>query len=182
VELLFVTCSLPCLIMKGTKDLMRIGLAVACFLAATAAYAAQDACLGSWFYQKSETAITSVQTVLTPSGQLGLAAETVPETYQLTYEALPDGTMKITGDGLVVNGQIAKGHWEWVGKFDGNDYPVTGDPSADTRAYSRVDDQTLKVTVKKGGNVAKWGNITIRFKGKKCTASAPGETAYYRRK
>lgn len=181
MELRFVTRLLLPLIMKAKKNLTRIGLAVACLLVATAASAAQDAYLGTWVYQKAETAITSVQPVLTPSGQLAFGAETAPETYQITYQALPDGTIKIIGDDLVVNGKLLKGHWEWTGKFDGQDYSVTGDPLADTRAYTRVDDKTLKVTVKKDGAVTKWGDVTIRFNGKKCTAGSRGEMAYYRR-
>ena len=160
---------------------MRIGLLMACFFVSASTCAAQDACLGTWVYQKSETTVFFAPLVLTPSGQLAMAVETRPETYQITYAALTDGTIKVTGEGLVTNGQLGKGHWEWIGNFDGKDYPVTGDPLADTRAYSRVDDKTLQVTVRKDGTVPKGGNITIRFKGKKCTAGSLGEMAYYRR-
>jgi hypothetical protein len=38
-------------------------------------------------------------------------------------------------------------HDEWTGKFDGKDYPVTGDPDTDTRAYRPVNDHTLLAPV-----------------------------------
>lgn len=181
MERVFVGRLLLRTILKAKPDFLRIGLVVACSMITIAAHGAQDPYLGTWVYQKSETAIMFVQPVLTPSGQLALGAETAPETYEITYEALTDGTIKITGHGLVKNGQLQDSHWEWIGKFDGKDYPVTGDPLADARAYTRVDDKTLHVIVKKDGKVPKWGDITIQFKGKKCTAGSQGEMACYRR-
>jgi len=34
-------------------------------------------------------------------------------------------------------------------KFDGKDYPVTGDPNSDMRSYTKVDEHTLGFNVKK---------------------------------
>src|SRR5262245_5549959 len=42
--------------------------------------------------------------------------------------------IKITVDG--VNSDGTARHNEWVGKFDGKEYPVKGDPSSDTRSYT----------------------------------------------
>src|SRR5438552_4492370 len=61
------------------------------------------------------------------------------------------GNIKATADGADSSGKPI--HVEWSGKFDGKDYPVTGDPSADTRAYRKLNDRTLEVTVKKSGKV-----------------------------
>jgi len=57
--------------------------------------------------------------------------------------------VKIVVDGVDKDGQPT--HNEWIGKFDGKDYPVLGDPTSDTRAYSKVDEHTLELTVKKAG-------------------------------
>ena len=38
-------------------------------------------------------------------------------------------------------------------KFDGKDYPVTGDPATDSVSYQRVNANTLKGTLKKGGKI-----------------------------
>ena len=43
------------------------------------------------------------------------------------YEAAGD-QIKSTVDGVDAQGKPT--HNEWVGKFDGKDYPVTGDPSS----------------------------------------------------
>src|SRR5215471_14776509 len=42
-------------------------------------------------------------------------------------------TVKVAIDGVDATGKAF--HSEWTGKFDGKDYPVTGDPTADTRSY-----------------------------------------------
>ena len=47
----------------------------------------------------------------------------------VVYEAAGDQT-KVTVDGVDENGNAV--HNEWTGKFDGKDYPVTGDANADT--------------------------------------------------
>ena len=39
------------------------------------------------------------------------------------------------------------------GKFDGKDYPITGNPYVDTIAYQRVDRNILKGTAKKDGKI-----------------------------
>lgn len=138
---------------------------------------AQEPWLGKWALQKAETRITGVH--VTGGGQLALESPNVPQNVSLTYEALSDGSVKITALGIFENQQVVAAHWEWVGKFDGNDYPVTGDPEADTRAYKVVDKRTLEVTVKKGGNLTQFGSQTVIFKGKKSTVSVAGGTGTY---
>jgi hypothetical protein len=63
-----------------------------------------------------------------------------------------------TADGdkykAVVDGVDADGkplHNEWTGKFDGKDYPLAGDPTADSRAIQKVSDRHYQLTNKKGG-------------------------------
>ena len=55
---------------------------------------------------------------------------------------------------------------EWTGKFDGKDYPVTGDPTSDMRSYTKVGDRVLKLTVKKDGKVTVTGRIVVSADGK----------------
>src|SRR5262245_36179168 len=87
----------------------------------------------------------------------------------------PDGkNVKVTTDGLDSAGYAA--HTEWVGKFDGKDYPVTGDPSADTRAYTEVDARTLDFTGKKGGKVTLTVKIVLSPDGKSRTATIQGSS------
>ncbi len=87
-------------------------------------------------------------------------------------------------------------HNEWTGKFDGKDYPVTGDPNSDMRSYKKVDDHTLdpvtgdpnsdmrsykkvddhtlELTVKKGGKVTTSGRIVVSADGKSRTVTVSG--------
>src|SRR5215475_1669236 len=56
-------------------------------------------------------------------------------------------SVKVTVDGVAKDGTSI--HHEWMGKFDGKDYPVTSDPRSDMRSYRKIDDHTLEMTVKK---------------------------------
>jgi hypothetical protein len=62
-------------------------------------------------------------------------------------------------------------HNEWAGNFDGKDYPLTGDPDADTRAYAKVNDYNLTFTQKKGGKVTVTGKIAMSADGKSRTVT-----------
>lgn len=69
----------------------------------------------------------------------------------------------------VVDGEDGAGkatHNEWTGKFDGKDYAIVGDPTADTRAIEMVDAHNYKLTNKKGGKATTTGTITISADGK----------------
>ena len=57
-------------------------------------------------------------------------------------------------------------HTEWTGKFDGKDYPITGDPTADSRSYKKIGERTLAMANKKDGKVTTTGKIVISADGK----------------
>jgi len=88
--------------------------------------------------------------------------------HTVTYEAAGDQT-KVTVDGVDENGGAV--HNEWTGKFDGKDYPVTGDPTSDTRSYRRINKNTLALTGKKGGKVTLTGRIVVSRDGKTRTVT-----------
>ena len=67
-------------------------------------------------------------------------------------------------------------HSNWTGKFDGKDYSVTGDPNSDARSYTRVNDRTLNLTVKKGGKVTVTGRVVVSADGKSRTVNVSGTT------
>lgn len=77
--------------------------------------------------------------------------------------------VKVTVDGTSADGKPL--HHEWTGKFDGKDYPVSGDPSQDSRSYTKVDDRTLDMTVKKGGKTVSTGKIVVSSDGKSRTVT-----------
>jgi hypothetical protein len=94
--------------------------------------------------------------------------------HTVVYKAAGDN-VKVTVDGTDSDGKPA--HNEWTGKFDGKDYPVTGDPTSDTRAYKQVNDRTLELTTKKDGKVTVTGRIAVSADGKTRTVSTSGTDA-----
>jgi hypothetical protein len=71
-----------------------------------------------------------------------------PKHDTVVYETAGDN-IKVTVDGTDSEGKTV--HTEWTGKFDGKDYPVTGDPTSDSRSYKMVNANTLDMTIKKDG-------------------------------
>ena len=88
--------------------------------------------------------------------------------HTVVYEAVGD-QIKITVDGVDENGGAV--HNEWTGKFDGKDYPVTGDSSADVRSYRKRGTNTLELTNKKDGKATLTGRIVISRSGKTRTVT-----------
>ena len=83
--------------------------------------------------------------------------------------------VKVTTDGTDKDGKPT--HIEWTGKFDGKDYPVTGDPNSDMRSYKRLaGDKALEVTVKKDGEVTITAQRVVSSDGKSCTVTAKGKS------
>jgi len=91
-----------------------------------------------------------------------------PKNHTVVYEAAGDD-VKVTVDGIDAAGNAT--HNEWTGKFDGKDYPVTGDPTSDTRSYTQVDDHTLTFTAKKGDQVTLTGRVVVSADGRTRTVT-----------
>jgi hypothetical protein len=126
-----------------------------CFLGAAVCFAADDAFIGTWKLNEAKSKLSA-------GG---------PKNTTVVYEAAGDN-VKITTDGTGGDGKPA--HSEWTGKFDGKDYPVTGDPTTDTRSYKKVDDRTLAFTNKKGDKVTISGRIVVSADGKSRTVTLHG--------
>jgi hypothetical protein len=134
--------------MKTRTIVLTLGL---CFGAAAMCYAT-DPQMGTWKLNKAKSKI----------------AAGMPKNHTVAYEAAGDN-VKVTVDGTDADGKPT--HSEWTGKFDGKDYPVTGDPTSDMRSYKKVDDHTLKLTVKKDGKVTVSGRIVVSADGKSRTVT-----------
>lgn len=76
--------------------------------------------------------------------------------------------IKITADGLHSNGTRTLS--TWIGKFDGEIYPVTGNPHHDAERYRQISDHTAAIEGLQGGKVVWWGTVTISKDGKTRTA------------
>ena len=98
-------------------------------------------------------------------------APNAPKNHTVVYEAAGD-SVKVTVDGTAADGSAT--HNEWTGKFDGKDYPVTGDATSDMRSYKKVNEHTLDITIKKEGKVVTTGRIVMSGDGKSRTVTTEG--------
>jgi hypothetical protein len=133
-------------------------LALAFCLSAVALSFADNPNLGTWKLNDAKSKI--------PAG--------VSKNTTVTYTADGDN-MKAVLDG--VDGKGNPTHSEWTGKFDGKDYPVTGDPRVDSRAITKVNDHHYKVASKKDGKVVQTGTVAIAPDGKSRTLVVSGTDA-----
>jgi len=67
--------------------------------------------------------------------------------------------MKTTVDGVDAQGKAF--HSAWSGKWDGKNYPVTGDPDVDMSAITQIDNNTVTVLNKKAGKEVITYRVTL---------------------
>ena len=132
-------------------------IAVAMFAFGTLC-AAEDITLGTW---KLNTAKSRFE----------------PPTQQ-KYDTI---TTQSSGDNvqMTLDGSDADGkpiHTKWVGKYDGKDYPIIGDPAYNMRAYKMVNANTFEVTSKNGSQSNK-NQIAYSPDGKTRTVTVKGKDA-----
>jgi hypothetical protein len=113
---------------------------------------AADANMGTWKLNEAKSKVPA----------------TAPKNTTVVYSTAGD-SVKVTVDGTDPAGKPT--HNEWTGKFDGKDYPLVGDPNADSRSYKKVDDRTMELTNKKAGKVTATGKIVISADGKSRTVT-----------
>ncbi len=140
--------------MKTRTILMTLAL---CFFTGAVCFAS-DANIGTWKLNEAKSKF--------PPG--------ASKNQTVVYTATGD-SVKVTVDG--VDGSGKPTHNEWTGKFDGKDYPVTGDPNSDMRSYKKVNAHTLALTVKKDGKVVTSGKIVLTPDGKSRTVTTHGTDA-----
>jgi len=136
----------------------RIAITLAlCFVGAALCLAA-DGFLGTWKLNEAKSKLTAG----------------TQKNSTVVYSAMGDNMM-VTIDGTDAAGKPS--HSEWTGKFDGKDYPVTGDSSSDARSVKKIDDHNLTFSVKKGGKVLFTGSIVLSADGKSRTVTTEGNDA-----
>src|SRR3984893_519525 len=135
-----------------------LGLTLAfCFLGGAVCCAA-DAQMGTWKLNEAKSKFTPGTTKNT----------------MVVYEAAGD-QVKVTVSGEDAKGKSTRN--QWTGRFDGKNYPVTGDPNSDARSYKKINDRTLEMTIWYHGRVAGTGRVMVSADGKSRTATASGTTA-----
>jgi hypothetical protein len=125
-----------------------------CFVAVTMSFAANPN-IGTWKLDGSKSKIPPM----------------APKNNTVVYEAAGDNVKSTVDD---IDGKGNPFHSEWTGKFDGKDYPLTGDPTADTRSYKKIDDHTTELINKKDGKVTATGRIVVSADGKTRTLTVSG--------
>ncbi len=103
------------------------------------------------------------------------ASQSAPKYIHVVYAPAANGMVKVTLEGVDGAGKPVRN--EWTGKFDGKDYPVTGDPFSDTRSYTPVGERTLDITIKKAGKVVLTGQMVLSEDGKTRTTTTSGKDA-----
>ena len=140
--------------MKAKTILLALGLtlfsAPVCF--------AQNLHMGTWKLNEAKSKL----------------APAAAKNHTVVYEAAGD-QIKVTVDGTDGDGNAT--HNEWTGKFDGKDYALVGDPTADMRSYRRIGARTLALTGKKAGKVTINGRIVVTANGKSRTVTTTGTDA-----
>ena len=126
-----------------TLVLCIVGFAV-CF--------AQEAQMGTWKLNEAKSKF--------PAG--------AGKNHTVVYAAAGD-SVKVTVDGVDKDGGPT--HNEWTGKFDGKEYPVTGDPTSDMRSYKKISDHKLELTATKGGKTTLSGTVVVSADGKTRTVT-----------
>jgi hypothetical protein len=137
--------------MKARMVAVTLGL---CFAVAVVCLAA-DSNMGSWKLNEDKSTFSAGS----------------PKSTMVVYEAAGD-SVKVTIDGT--SGDGTPTHTEWTGKYDGKDYPVTGDPNSGTRSYVKVNAHTLKFKLKTGDKVTLSGTIVTATDGKSRKVTASG--------
>jgi hypothetical protein len=92
----------------------------------------------------------------------------------LTIEAEPNG-YKITVHGTSAEGNPI--HFEMSPKFDGKDYPMTGNPDADLISMKKIDDYTVESRSKKGEKPAITTRSVVSKDGKTRTSTQTWKNA-----
>ena len=133
----------------------RTILTLAVFVVGATMCLAADANMGTWKLNEAKSKLAP--------GALKNAT--------VVYEAAGEN-VKVTIDGTDSDGKPTPS--EWTGKFDGKDYPVSGDPRSDARSYEKIKDHTLSFTVKKDGKVTTTGQIVVSADGMSRTVTTSG--------
>src|SRR5215467_13017486 len=140
--------------MKSQTTVLILAL---CFFGAALSFA-DDPLMGTWKLNETKSKFSAEAN----------------KNHTVVYETVGEN-VKITVDGTDKDGKAT--HNEWTGKFDGKDYPVTGDPTSDMRSYKQVDAHTLKFTVKQNGNITTNGRVLVSSDGKSRTVTVNGTDA-----
>jgi hypothetical protein len=137
-----------------------LALALAAIVATTGVTAAADHWVGTWKLNLAKSKYSP--------------AELAPRSQTVRREAV-EGGMKLVTDGIDAQGKAM--HSEYSAKFDGKDYPWTGQAYADTVSLLRIDDEYYEAIWKLKGEVTITSNTVVSKDGTTLTTTQTGKDA-----
>ena len=97
-----------------------------------------------------------------------------PKSMKVAYAPSAE-SIKISVDVTWAAGETQ--HWAMSGKYNGKDYPITGNPAADMASFKMVNEHTGESIFKKDGKVAATNTRVLSKDGKTLTITSKGTTA-----
>lgn len=128
-----------------------IGLTVVLCVLGVAVGLAADPQLGTWKLNEASSKLTGTA-----------------RNHTVVYTEAGEN-ITITIDGVDDSAKAFKS--EWTGKFDGHDYPVTGEATSDSRQYIRASPNRLNFVSKLAGKVTLAGTVVVSADGKSRTVT-----------
>ena len=122
--------------------------ATICGIASIAAAQATDRLAGTWILNVAKSNFTT---------------GAPPRSQTTTLHAM-EGGIHETVERANADGTTTR--WDVMVKYDGKDHPVKGDPSRDTVAMTKVDQNTVDVVNKKGATVVSRMRIVVAADGR----------------
>jgi len=143
------------------KRLVPAVLAIVASISAVAIAeaAAPDPVIGTWQLNVSKSTFKP-----------GPAFKSQVRTYSQSGQSITVVIKTVNADGKESTRQITF-------QTDGKDYPMTGNPDADSDSVTQIDSNTAKFTWKKAGKVVQTGSRTVSKDGKTLTLKSKGTTA-----
>jgi hypothetical protein len=139
---------------------VSLALALAAIVATAGVTGAADHFLGTWKLNLAKSKYNP--------------PELAPKSQTITREAV-EGGMKIITDDVDAQGKAT--HNEYSARFDGKDYPWTGQANADTISLLRIDDEYYEATWKLKGEVTLTSNTVVSKDGRTLTTTQSGKDA-----
>jgi hypothetical protein len=145
--------------MKNVIQALLIGSVVAFGSALVVAADAPDPIVGAWTLNLAKSKFSP-----------GPAPKSQTRTYSQSAEGISLSISGVAADGSPISQQSTF-------KYDGKDYAFKGSPDFDSLSLKRVDANTVKATLKRGGEVVGTTTRTISADGKVLTLATKGTDA-----
>ena len=127
--------------------------------AAIAVAAAPDPVIGTWQLNVSKSTFKG-----------GPAFKSQVRTYSQSGQSIAVVIKTVHADGKEATTQVTY-------QLDGKEYPVKGNPDADSNSVTQVDSNTANFALRKAGKVVQTGTRTVSKDGKTLTVKSKGTTA-----